>query len=54
MSTQLVALCFDASAPARLARFWGGLLRWDPVEDPNGAIALLPDDDTFCVPPPQA
>lgn len=42
MSCDLVALCVDANDPLRLARFWGGLLGWEAVED----AVLLPDDDT--------
>ena len=46
MSCSLVALTVDAQDPARLARFWGGLLGWEITDDPRGGIALLPDDDT--------
>ncbi len=43
MTSQLVALCMDANDPPRLARFWAGVLGWQPVED---GTVLLPDDDT--------
>ena len=47
---QLHAICFDASDPAGLARFWGGVLGWereDRADHPaNGAVVLLPTDDT--------
>jgi predicted enzyme related to lactoylglutathione lyase len=46
MPCHLVALCFDASDPLRLARFWGGLLGWESVDDAPGATSLLPSDDT--------
>jgi predicted enzyme related to lactoylglutathione lyase len=46
MPAQLLALTFDANDPSRLARFWGGLLRWEPADDPDGGLALLPSDDT--------
>ena len=42
MTLDLVALCFDARDPARLAHFWGELLGWDEAEDSQ----LVPDDDT--------
>jgi len=46
VTSQLVALCLDATDPLRLARFWAGLLRWEMIEDPHDAITLLPSDDT--------
>ncbi|HET6295392.1 MAG TPA: VOC family protein [Kribbella sp.] len=46
MTTQLVALSFDAKDPRGLAGFWGGVLGWEVVEDPYDGIALLPSDDT--------
>ncbi|MFI9547659.1 VOC family protein [Streptomyces sp. NPDC052016] len=46
MTCQLFALCFDASRPLRLARFWSGLLGWETTEDPRDGITLLPGDDT--------
>ena len=46
MNSQLVALCFDANEPLRLARFWAGLLGWEMVDDARDGIALLPSDDT--------
>ena len=44
MRTRLSAVSFDAHDPARLARFWAGMLR-RPVIDEAGA-AFLPGDDT--------
>ena len=49
MTTHLVALCFDANDPARLARFWGGVLGRelaDDPDDPDEVVALLPSDGT--------
>jgi predicted enzyme related to lactoylglutathione lyase len=46
MTCQLHALCFDAQDPARLARFWAGVLGWEAADEPLGGVALLPADDT--------
>jgi hypothetical protein len=46
MTPQLHALGVDANDPPRLARFWSGLLGWQPVDDPYGGSALEPGDDT--------
>jgi catechol 2,3-dioxygenase-like lactoylglutathione lyase family enzyme len=46
MTCHLVALCFDANEPLRLARFWGSVLRWEVADDARGGVALLPGDDT--------
>ncbi|KOU58121.1 glyoxalase/bleomycin resistance protein/dioxygenase [Streptomyces sp. MMG1533] len=46
MACQLFALCFDASEPLRLARFWSGVLGWEMVDDPRDGVVLLPRDDT--------
>ena len=46
MTAQLVALCFDANDPPRLARFWAGVLGREMADDRDGVIALLPSDDT--------
>ena len=46
MTCHLFAVCFDANAPLRLARFWGGLLGWETAPDPQDGMALLPGDDT--------
>jgi catechol 2,3-dioxygenase-like lactoylglutathione lyase family enzyme len=46
MTCQLVALCFDANEPLRLARFWAGVLGWEMVDDARDGIALLPSDGT--------
>ncbi|GAB3594480.1 VOC family protein [Angustibacter peucedani] len=41
MTSQLLALTFDANDPEALARFWSGVLRWQPAD----ATTLLPDAD---------
>jgi predicted enzyme related to lactoylglutathione lyase len=46
MTADLVALCFDANDPPRLARFWAGVLGWETTDDPYDGTALLPSDDT--------
>jgi predicted enzyme related to lactoylglutathione lyase len=46
MTAHLDALCFEASDPMRLARFWAGLLGWEPGEDDHEGSTLVPDDDT--------
>jgi predicted enzyme related to lactoylglutathione lyase len=43
MTSQLIALGFDANDPARLARFWAGVLGREIAED---GVTLLPGDDT--------
>jgi predicted enzyme related to lactoylglutathione lyase len=42
----LIALCFDAQHPVRLARFWAGVLGWEIADGSQNGIALLPRDDT--------
>lgn len=42
---RLVALCFDANDPVRLATFWADALRWE-VDESAGEIALRPTDGT--------
>lgn len=54
MTAQLVALCFDANDPLRLARFWAEALRWDvgddvgdePGDDIDYVVSLVPTDGT--------
>jgi catechol 2,3-dioxygenase-like lactoylglutathione lyase family enzyme len=43
MTSHLVALCFDANHPHRLARFWAGVLGREVADD---GVTLLPGDDT--------
>jgi hypothetical protein len=44
MLSPRLTVTFDAGDPARVARFWAGMLDRDVVEDAGGA--LLPGDDT--------
>jgi catechol 2,3-dioxygenase-like lactoylglutathione lyase family enzyme len=46
MTARLFALCFDARDPHGLARFWSGVLGWEPVDDQRYGVSLLPSDDT--------
>lgn len=47
MTCDLAALCFDASDPRHLARFWAGVLAWEMIDDRHDdSVALLPSDDT--------
>ncbi len=42
MTSHLVALCFDANEPRRLARFWAGLMNLRIADD---GVTLLPIDE---------
>src|ERR1700712_3462956 len=46
MTCRLVAVCFDAHDPPRLARFWAELPNWEMTDEPTGAAGLRGDDDT--------
>ncbi len=46
MTCHLLELCFDATDPLELARFWAGVLDRELNRDPDGGIALPPDDDS--------
>ena len=46
MTAHLVALCWDADDPVALARFWAGVLAWQPADDPRDGSLLLPRDET--------
>ena len=46
MSSRLVALCFDANDPLRLARFWAGALHWEIDDNTHDEVGLVPTDDT--------
>ena len=47
MTSHLIAVCFDANDPLRLAQFWGGLLAWDLAWDPDDeVVTLMPTDGT--------
>ena len=43
---RLVALCFDANDPLRLARFWADALHWELDAETQDEIGLVPTDDT--------
>ena len=45
MAARLVALCFAASDPMRVARFWAGVLGGDVVDDLGDGCTVLPDED---------
>ena len=46
MTSRLVALCFDANDPLRLARFWANALGWEIDDETRNEISLVPTDDT--------
>ena len=47
MGSRLVALCFDANDPNRLAHFWADALRWEVGDaDDEGVVSLVPTDGT--------
>jgi predicted enzyme related to lactoylglutathione lyase len=46
MTSRLVALCFDANEPERLARFWAEALHWTADVRTADEIALVPTDGT--------
>ncbi|WP_329303576.1 VOC family protein [Streptomyces sp. NBC_00659] len=44
MTSRLFAICFNATRPSDLARFWSGVLGWERAEGPNDDVAILPRD----------
>ncbi|MFD3515858.1 VOC family protein [Streptomyces sp. NPDC058657] len=44
MASHLSAICFRASRPAGLARFWSGMLGWEPADGPEGDVLVLPPE----------
>ncbi|MDO8388999.1 MAG: VOC family protein [Actinomycetota bacterium] len=46
MTSQLVALCFDANDPLRLAHFWAEALRWTVGEIDDEVVTIDPTDGT--------
>ncbi|WP_069170604.1 VOC family protein [Streptomyces griseus] len=46
MTSQLFAVCFNATAPSDLARFWSGVLGWGPVTGPDDGVTILPPEGT--------
>ena len=45
-TSRLVALCFDANDPLRLARFWAAALGWEMDDQTPEEIGLVPTDGT--------
>ena len=46
MTSRVVALCFDATDPRRLARFWADALQWEIGDETDGEVSLVPTDGT--------
>ncbi|MFG2368717.1 VOC family protein [Streptomyces mirabilis] len=44
MTSQLFAICFNATRPSGLARFWSGVLGWELADGLDGDVAILPPD----------
>ncbi|MFE4822965.1 VOC family protein [Streptomyces sp. NPDC056704] len=44
MTSQLFAICFNATRPSGLARFWSGVLGWELAGGPDDGVAILPPD----------
>ncbi|MFF3846807.1 VOC family protein [Streptomyces sp. NPDC002328] len=44
MSSRLSAICFHATEPSGLARFWSGVLGWELLDAPDDDVELLPPD----------
>ena len=44
MTSQLFAICVNATRPSDLARFWTGVLGWEPAGCAEDGIAILPPD----------
>ncbi|MEV0092354.1 VOC family protein [Streptomyces sp. NPDC050738] len=49
MTSHLSAICFNATHPSDLARFWSGLLRWELADAKDGGSAAIqpPDSSGF-------
>jgi Glyoxalase-like domain len=46
MTTRLANLCFDATDPLRVARFWASALEWEIYDGTTPEIGVLPTDGT--------
>ena len=46
MTSGLVALCFDANDPLRLATFWAAALDWRVGDEVEDVVSLVPTDGT--------
>ncbi|MFD7165307.1 VOC family protein [Streptomyces violascens] len=42
MASHLFAICFNATRPRDLARFWAGVLGWEWADRPDDDVAILP------------
>ncbi|MDX3072936.1 VOC family protein [Streptomyces sp. NPDC088354] len=47
MTSQLFAICFHATRPSGLARFWSGVLGWELADGPDDVAILPPDPGGF-------
>ncbi|MFD5633100.1 VOC family protein [Streptomyces sp. NPDC127077] len=46
MTSRLFAICFNATRPSDLARFWSGVLGWQSADGPDDDVAILPSEGT--------
>ncbi|MFJ8887044.1 VOC family protein [Streptomyces sp. NPDC102402] len=46
MTSQLFAVCFNATTPSELARFWSGVLGWEPATGSDDGVTIRPPEDT--------
>ncbi|MFG2953297.1 VOC family protein [Streptomyces sp. NPDC048291] len=44
MTSQLFAVCFHATRPSDLARFWSGVLGWELGDGPDDGVTIRPPD----------
>ena len=49
MTSQLFAICFNATQPSSLARFWSEVLDWELAAGPDDIAILPPDSSGFRV-----
>ncbi|MFD3456934.1 VOC family protein [Streptomyces sp. NPDC058691] len=47
MTSQLFAICFHATRPSGLARFWSGVLGWELADGPDDVAILPPNPAGF-------
>ncbi|MFF2365188.1 VOC family protein [Streptomyces sp. NPDC058122] len=45
MTSRLFAICFNATRPSDLARFWSGVLGWQSADGPDDDVAILPPEE---------
>ncbi|WP_406458462.1 VOC family protein [Streptomyces sp. NBC_00876] len=46
MTSQLSAICFNATQPSDLARFWSGVLGWELADAPDTGVVIVPPDES--------